>query len=113
MLVVHYDPLLVIAAVLVAVMASFTGLRLASGLSQLDYAWRKGQIAMASVALSAMAEAASPAMSFFMAFSPCRFCRGRSPKSGQTSCLADNGKHKSPRDATKISKKSKIETYVS
>jgi len=51
MLVVHYDPLLVIAAVLVAVMASFTGLRLASGLSQLDHAQRKGQIAMASVAL--------------------------------------------------------------
>jgi NO-binding membrane sensor protein with MHYT domain len=51
MLVVHYDPLLVIAAVLVAVMASFTGLRLASGLSQLDYARRKGQIAMSAVAL--------------------------------------------------------------
>ncbi|MFQ5566275.1 MAG: MHYT domain-containing protein [Paracoccaceae bacterium] len=47
----HYDPLLVIAAVLVAVMASFTGLQLASGLSQLDHARRKGQIAMASVAL--------------------------------------------------------------
>ena len=51
MLVVHYDPLLVFAAVLVAVMASFTGLRLASGLSQLDHARRKGQIAMAAVAL--------------------------------------------------------------
>jgi NO-binding membrane sensor protein with MHYT domain len=51
MLVVHYDPLLVIAAVLVAVMASFTGLRLASGLSQLDHAGRKRQIAMAAVAL--------------------------------------------------------------
>ena len=51
MLVVHYDPLLVIAAVLVAVMASFTGLRLASGLSQLDDARRKGRIGMASVAL--------------------------------------------------------------
>ncbi len=51
MLVVHYDPLLVIAAVLVAVMASFTGLRLASGLSQLESARRKGQIAMAAVAL--------------------------------------------------------------
>jgi len=51
MLVVHYDPLLVIAAVLVAVMASFTGLRLASGLSQLAPARRKGQITMAAVAL--------------------------------------------------------------
>ncbi len=48
MLVVHYDPLLVFAAVLVAVIASFTGLRLASGLSQLNYAWRKGQVAMAA-----------------------------------------------------------------
>ena len=38
MLVVHYDPLLVIAAVRVAVMASFPGLRRASGLSQLDAA---------------------------------------------------------------------------
>jgi len=51
MLVVHYDPLLVFASVLVAVMASFTGLRLASGLSQLDHTQRKGQIAMAAVAL--------------------------------------------------------------
>jgi len=51
MLVVHYDPVLVFAAVLVAAMASFTGLRLASGLSQLDHARRKGQIAMAAVAL--------------------------------------------------------------
>ena len=51
MLVVHYDPILVSAAVLVAVMASFTGLRLASGLSALDHARRKGQIAMAAVAL--------------------------------------------------------------
>jgi NO-binding membrane sensor protein with MHYT domain len=51
MLVAHYDPVLVFAAVLVAAMASFTGLRLASGLSQLDHARRKGQIAMAAVAL--------------------------------------------------------------
>jgi NO-binding membrane sensor protein with MHYT domain len=51
MLVVHYDPLLVLAAVLVAAMASFTGLRLASGLSQLAPARRKGQIVMAAVAL--------------------------------------------------------------
>jgi len=51
MLVVNYSPMLVIAAILVAVMASFTGLRLASGLSQLAPAQRKGQIAMAAVAL--------------------------------------------------------------
>lgn len=51
MLAVHYDPLLVFAAVLVAVMASVTGLRLASGLSQLAPARRKGQITMAAVAL--------------------------------------------------------------
>ena len=51
MFVVSYEPLLVIAAVLVAVMASFTGLRLASGLSQLDHVRRKGQIAMAAVAM--------------------------------------------------------------
>ena len=51
MFVVHYDPLLVLAAILVAVMASFTGLQLASGLSQLAPARRKGQIAMAAVAL--------------------------------------------------------------
>ena len=51
MFVVHYNPLLVIAAVLVAVMASFTGLRLASGLSQLAPTRRKGQITMAAVAL--------------------------------------------------------------
>jgi len=51
MLVVHYDPLLVVGAVLVAAMASFTGFRLASGISALDYARRKGLIAMAAVAL--------------------------------------------------------------
>ncbi|HSF94929.1 MAG TPA: MHYT domain-containing protein [Thermohalobaculum sp.] len=51
MLVVTYDPLLVTAAVLVAVMASFTGLRLASGLSPLDHVQRKSQISMAAVAL--------------------------------------------------------------
>jgi NO-binding membrane sensor protein with MHYT domain len=50
MLVVSYDPLMVFAAVLVAVLASFTGLRLASGLSPLDSARRKVQIAMAAVA---------------------------------------------------------------
>jgi len=51
MLAVHYDPLLVAGAVLVAVMASFTGLRLASGLSRLDVAGRKRHVAMAAVAL--------------------------------------------------------------
>jgi NO-binding membrane sensor protein with MHYT domain len=51
MFVVHYDPLLVVASVLVAVMASFTGLRLASGLSQLAPTQRKGHIVMAAVAL--------------------------------------------------------------
>jgi NO-binding membrane sensor protein with MHYT domain len=51
MLAVNYNIALVMAAVLVAVMASFTGLRLASGLSQLAPPQRKGQIAMAAVAL--------------------------------------------------------------
>ena len=51
MLVVNYNPALVVAAILVAVMASFTGLRLASGLSQLAPARRKGHVVMAAVAL--------------------------------------------------------------
>ena len=51
MLPVSYDPVLVAASVLVAIMASFTGLRLASGLSQLDTATRKREIAKAAVAL--------------------------------------------------------------
>ncbi len=48
MLPVAYDPLLVLASVLVAIMAAFTGLRLASGLSQLDPADRRPRIAQAA-----------------------------------------------------------------
>lgn len=46
-----YDPALVAASVLVAVMASFTGLRLASGLRVLSPRARKVQIAKAACAL--------------------------------------------------------------
>lgn len=48
---VTYDPLMVSASVLVAVLASFTGLRLASGLRYLDTRRRKIQIVKASIAL--------------------------------------------------------------
>lgn len=51
MLPVSYDPLFVAASVLVAIMASFTGLRLASGLGQLEPARRKPEIAKAAIAL--------------------------------------------------------------
>ena len=51
MLPVSYDPLLVTASILVAIMASFTGLRLASGLSVLRPAARKPEIARAAIAL--------------------------------------------------------------
>ena len=51
MLPVSYDPLFVTASVLVAIMASFTGLRLASGLGQLEPARRKPEIAKAAIAL--------------------------------------------------------------
>lgn len=51
MLTVSYDPVLVVASVMVAIMASFTGLRLASGLSQLDSKTRKQEIAKAAMAL--------------------------------------------------------------
>ena len=51
MLVVSYDWVLVVASVLVAILASFTGLRLASGLRNLAPAERKPQIAKAAVAL--------------------------------------------------------------
>ncbi len=51
MLTVAYDPLLVLVSVLVAIMAAFTGLRLASGLSQLDPADRRPRIAQAAIAL--------------------------------------------------------------
>jgi len=48
---VTYDPLMVSASVLVAILASFTGLRLASGLRYLDNARRKIQIVKAAIAL--------------------------------------------------------------
>ena len=51
MLVVHYDWLLVVASVLVAMLAGFTGLRLASGLATLPAPERKRQIAKAAIAL--------------------------------------------------------------
>ena len=51
MLSVTYDPLLVLASVLVAIMAAFTGLRLTNGLSALAAHERKRSIAQAAVAL--------------------------------------------------------------
>ncbi|HSG93995.1 MAG TPA: MHYT domain-containing protein [Afifellaceae bacterium] len=51
MLSVAYDPLLVLASVLVAIMAAFTGLRLVRGLSQLNPADRRPRIAQAAIAL--------------------------------------------------------------
>ncbi len=48
---VTYDPLMVSASVLVAILASFTGLRLASGLRFLDTTGRKTQIVKAAIAL--------------------------------------------------------------
>lgn len=51
MLVVHYDWLLVVASVLVAMLAGFTGLRLASGLAALPAPQRKRQIVKAAIAL--------------------------------------------------------------
>ena len=53
MLIVTYDPWMVAASVVVAVMASFTGLRLASGLRALPAGRRKLQIAKAAFALGA------------------------------------------------------------
>lgn len=53
MLIVTYDPSLVVASVVIAIMASFTGLRLASGLRALDAGRRKLQIAKAAFALGA------------------------------------------------------------
>jgi len=50
-LLVSYDPLMVVASVLVAVLASFTGLKLASGLRYLDTPRRKTQIVKAAIAL--------------------------------------------------------------
>ncbi len=51
MLQISYDPALVFASVLVAIMASYTGLRLASDLGRLDAAVRKRAIARAAIAL--------------------------------------------------------------
>jgi diguanylate cyclase len=53
MLVVTYDPWMVAASVVIAVMASFTGLRLASGLRSLPAGGRRLQIAKAAFALGA------------------------------------------------------------
>jgi NO-binding membrane sensor protein with MHYT domain len=53
MLVVTYDPWMVVASVIIAIMASFTGLRLASGLRSLAPGRRKLQIAKAGFALGA------------------------------------------------------------
>ena len=53
MLVVAYDPWMVAASVIVAVMASFTGLRLASGLKAMPAGRRKLQSAKAAFALGA------------------------------------------------------------
>ena len=46
-----HDPLLVTASILVAIMAAFTGLRMASGLSLLTPADRRAPIAKAAIAL--------------------------------------------------------------
>ncbi len=51
MLTVTYDPVLVIASILVAIMASFTGLRLTTGISALGPEARRAAIAKAAVAL--------------------------------------------------------------
>ncbi len=53
MLTVEYNPLLVTASILVAIMAAFTALRLTTGLSALPPARRKPVIAKAAVALGA------------------------------------------------------------
>ena len=51
MLEVTYDPTLVIASILVAIMASFTGLRLTAGIGEQDPRERRVTIAKAAVAL--------------------------------------------------------------
>ncbi len=53
MLTVEYNPLLILASVLVAIMAAFTALRLTNGLSALPSARRKPVIAKAAIALGA------------------------------------------------------------
>jgi NO-binding membrane sensor protein with MHYT domain len=50
-LLASHSPLLVVASVLVAILASFTGLRIASGLRALEPVARKREIAKAAVAL--------------------------------------------------------------
>ncbi len=50
-MIVSYDPLLVVASVAVATMASFTGLRLLTGLRYVDSATRKAQLAKAAMAI--------------------------------------------------------------
>jgi diguanylate cyclase len=50
-LLVSFDPLMVSASVLVAILASFTGLKLASGLRFLDVRQRKSQIVKSAIAL--------------------------------------------------------------
>ncbi|HSM43129.1 MAG TPA: MHYT domain-containing protein, partial [Afifellaceae bacterium] len=46
-----HDPVLIVASILVAIMASFTGLRMASGLSLIAPAERRPRIAKAAIAL--------------------------------------------------------------
>ncbi|WP_420403272.1 MHYT domain-containing protein [Nisaea sp.] len=50
-MIVSYDPLLVVASVAVAAMASFTGLRLLTGLRYVDSTTRKAQLAKAAMAI--------------------------------------------------------------
>ncbi|UUX51860.1 LytTR family transcriptional regulator DNA-binding domain-containing protein [Nisaea acidiphila] len=50
-MIVSYDPLLVVASVAVAAMASFTGLRLLTGLRYVDGRTRKAQLAKAAMAI--------------------------------------------------------------
>ena len=51
MLIVSYNPVLVLAAAVLALMAAFTGLSLTNGLSQMTEAARKGRIVRAAVVL--------------------------------------------------------------
>jgi len=51
MLTVTYDPILVLTSVLIAIMASFTGLRLTTGISNLGLQERRWAIAKAAIAL--------------------------------------------------------------
>ncbi len=51
MLTVSYDPVLILVSILIAIMASFTGLRLTSGINALDLQARRVAIAKAAMAL--------------------------------------------------------------